>query len=374
MKQIDNKWPAARIVHLIGGCRAINDHDPVVRFLPNTIEGIPWQIETSAYGAIYGNLESLGFRIIGVDFYSHALEVEGSVPPNWRSYCRTRNTSWPTEEAAQKWRNIGHAGFMRKDGMLWDTASRIGHQLRVCDWRLREISEAYSTQLLARLKRNDFKIGSRFEDGFTWLTYLSLQSFLVDACILRDYLSEFAAEYIYKPMIDLGNLRIMAMGALKKKVLSKILDPDALTRELQVAANDNGWLTLLGNYRDLVIHSAPLAQAKAKLFSLCDQLSIAESAHVPILRCPIPENPAKILSARSTGDHFGDFENQFSSFAKAATGDIPVVDGIDYASTVLGKLANLADEIAGKSPVAPEMMVFNSSNIIGGIEVKNTDC
>ena len=109
--------------------------------------------------------------------------------------------------------------------MLWDTASRIGHQLRVCDWRLREISEAYSTQLLARLKRKDFKIGTRFEDGFTWLTYLSLQSFLVDACILRDYLSEFAAEYIYKPMIDLGNQRITAMGALKKKVLNKISDP-----------------------------------------------------------------------------------------------------------------------------------------------------
>ena len=86
---------------------------------------------------------------------------------------------------------------------------------------------------------------------------------------------------------------------------------------------------------------------------------------MPILRCPIPESPAKILSARSTGDHFSDFENQFNSFAKAATGDIPVVDGIDYASTVLGKLANLADEIAGRSPVAPEMMVFDSSNIIG---------
>ena len=151
--------------------------------------------------------------------------------------------------------------------MLWDTASRIGHQLRVCDWRLREISEAYSNQLLARLKQKDFKIGTRFEDGFTWLTYLSLQSFLVDACILRDYLSEFAAEYIYKPLIDLKNQRITAMAALKKKVLNKISDPDTLTKELEMAAGENGWLTLLGNYRDLVVHSAPLAQAKVKLFS-----------------------------------------------------------------------------------------------------------
>jgi hypothetical protein len=368
---MDNKWPAARIVHLTGGCRAINDHDPIVHFLPNTIEGIEWQFAVSAYGEIYRNLESLGFQIVGVDFYSHVLEVEGSVPPNWRSYCRAGHTSWPTEEAAQKWRNIGNAGFKRKDGMLWDTASRIGHQLRVCDWRLRGVSEAYSNQLLAKLKQKDFKIGTRYEDGFTWLTYLSFQSFLVDACILRDYLSEFAAEYIYKPMIDLKNQRITAMGALKKKVLNKISDPDTLTRELQIAAGDNGWLTLLGNYRDLVVHSAPLAQAKVKLFSLCDQLSIADDAHIPILRCPIPEGPAKILSARSTGDHFSDFSNQLNSFAKAATGDIPVVDAIEYASTVLGKLASLAEQIAGRSPVAPEMMVFDSSNIIGAIKVKN---
>ncbi len=368
---MNEKWPAARIVHLIGGCRAINDHDSIVRFFPKTMEGKEWQFEISAYSAIYRNLESLGFFIVGVDFYSHILEVEGSVPPNWRSYYRTGKTSWATEEASQKWRNIGHAGFKKKDGMLWDTASRIGHQLRVCDWRLREISEAYSNQLAARLKQNDFKIGTRYEDGFTRLTYLSLQSFLVDACILRDYLAEFAAEYIYKPIIDLKNQRITTMGAVKQKILKKIPDPDNLTKELQMATDDKGWLTLLGNYRDLVMHSAPLTQAKAKLFSVCDHLRVADDAHMPILRCPIPESPARILSARSTGEHFSNFENQFNSFAKAAAGDVSAVDGIEYASAVLGRLASLAEEIGRRSPVAPEIMVFDSSNIIGGLKIKN---
>lgn len=363
---MDNKWPAARIVHLAGGCRAINDHGPFVRFFPNTTDGI----QVSTYGAIYGILESLGFRIIGVDFYSHVAEVEGTVPPNWRSYCRSGKSCWPTEETAQMWRNIGNAGFTRKDGFLWDTASRIGHQLRVCDWRLRDISEAYGAQIQARLKRG-FKAGTKFEDGFTWLTYLSLQSFLVDACILRDYLSEFAAEYIYKPILGLSHLRITAMGALKKRVLNKIDDPDALTAELQTAAGDYGWLTVLGNYRDLVIHAAPLAQAKSKLFSLCDNLSIAGGISMPAIRCPIPENPAAILSARSTGDHFEDFESQFNVFGKAAAGDVGMIDGMDYASEVMGRLSGLANKIAEKSPIAPEMMVFDSSTIIGGIKIIN---
>ena len=149
---MDNKWPAARVVHLIGGCRAINDHNQLVHFFPNTMEGVEWRFEASSYAAIYRNLESLGFSIVGVDFYSHVMVVEGNVPPNWRSYYRTGNTAWTTEETAQKWRNIGHGGFKKKDGVLWDTANRIGHQLRVCDWRLRGISEAYNKQLIARMK------------------------------------------------------------------------------------------------------------------------------------------------------------------------------------------------------------------------------
>ncbi len=370
MTQEKKQWPGARIIHLVGGFRAINNFDPIVEFAPNTLEGKIGQFKIGSYGAIYNSLKSLSIGIIGVDFYSHILEVEGSVPPNWRSFHRTKNTSWPTEELAQKWSNIGHAAFKNKHGQLWDIGSRIGYQLRVCDWRLREISEAYSNQLNARVKLNDFKVGQCFEDGFSWLTYLSLQSFLVDACILRDYLAEFASGFVYKDIVDMGNCKITAMGPLKKKVLNKIKDNDDFTKELRQETNRNGWITLLGNYRDLVVHSAPLAQAERKLFSVCDKLAIDESGSLPIIRCPIPENPAQILTSRSTGSHFADFDNQFNAFAKAANGDIPMIDGLDYASVVLGNLAKLSMLAADKSPLAPQIMVFNSSNIIGDVKEK----
>ncbi len=369
MEQENQQWPAARIVHLIGGCRAINNPGPTVKFDPYTLEGKQGQFQVSKYGAIFHSLESLGASIIGVDFYSHVLEVKGSVPPNWRSYHRTKSTSWPTEEVAQKWRNIGHAAFKQKKGKLWDIASRIGHQLRVCDWRLREISGAYCNQLFAKVQMKNFKVGQRFEDGFTWLSYLSIQSFLVDACILRDYLTEFMSEFIYSDMVELGNLKITAMGAFKKKVLNKITELDSFTQELKQETSNDGWITLLGNYRDLVVHSAPLAQAERKLFSICDELKIVGGGRLPIIRCPIPENPAKISNSRSTGSHFEDFDNQFNVFVEAAKGDIPMIDGLDYASAALGNLAKLSDKVAEKSPVVPEMMVFDNSNIIGEVKI-----
>ena len=368
MKQENQQWPAARIVHLVGGCRAVNDPGPIVNFDPYTLEGKQGQFEINRYGAIYKTLESLGVGIIGVDFYSHVLELKGSVPPNWRSYRPTTTTSWPTEEAAQKWRNIGHAAFKRKNGRLWDIGSRIGHQVRVCDWRLREISEAYHNQLFARVQMKDFEVGQRFEDGFTLLSYLSIQSFLIDACILRDYLSAFMSEFIYSDMVE-GNYKITAMATFKKKVLNKITEPDSFTQELKEETNKDGWITLLGNYRDLVVHSAPLAQAERRLFSICDELKIAGGGRLPIIRCPIPENPARILTSRSTGSHFEDFDKQFNIFVDAAKGDIPMMDGLDYGTVALGNLAVLSDKIAKKSPIAPQMPVFDNSNIIGGVKI-----
>lgn len=369
MEQKNQHWPAARIVHLIGGCRAINNRGPIVNFDPYTLEGQQGQFKISEYGTIYHNLKLLGVGVIGVDFYSHVLEVKGSVPPNWRSYHQTKSASWPTEEVAQKWRNIGHAAFKQKNGKLWDIGSRIGHQLRVCDWRLREISEAYCNQLFAKVQLKDFKVGQRFVDGFTWLSYLSIQSFLVDACILRDYLSEFMSEFIYKDVVDLGNLKITSMGTFKKKVLNKITAPDSFTQKLKQETSNDGWITLLGNYRDIVVHSAPIAQAEKKLFSICEELKIVGGGKLTMVRCPIPENPAEILTSRSKGCHFEDFDKQFNIFVETAKGDIPIIDGLDYASAVLGNLAILSDKVAEKSPIAPQMMVFNNSNIIGEIKI-----
>jgi hypothetical protein len=369
MTQVHQNWPATRIVHLIGGCRAINNLSPLVSFEPLTLDGEKVQFQISRYAAIFNSLESLGAPIVGVDFYSHVLEAKGFMPPNWRSYHRTKTNSWPTEETAQKWRNIGHAAFAQKNGKLWDIGSRIGHQLRVCDWRLREVSEAYCNQLSAKVQMKDFKVGQRFENGFTWLSYLSIQSFLVDACILRDYLSEFIFEFIYRDMVNIGDYKIRSMGALKKKVIDKLTETDIFTEELKEATNKDGWITLLGNYRDLVVHSAPLAQAERKLFSICEELKIGEGGRLPIIRCPIPENPAKILTSRSTGCHFEDFDNQFNIFIKASKGDIPMMDGLDYASIVLGNLAIISDKVAEKSPIRPQMPVFDDSNIIGSMKI-----
>lgn len=367
MQQKD--WPAGRVVHLAGGCRAVHDPGPLVHLVPDTIDGKTAQFQMSTYGDIHNDLESLGLRTVGVDFYSHILEVEGSVPPNWRPFHRTETTLWPVAEVSQKWRNIGHEAFQKKNGELWDIGSRIGHQLRVCSWRLRETSEGYHNQLCAQVREKDFRVGKRFKDGFTMLTYLSLQSFLVDACILRDYLSEFAAKFVYARRIDLDKEKITTMGSLKKKVLNRISHSDALTKMLRMETNTNGWIKLLGDYRDLVVHSAPLAHAERALFSICDEFRINEKGSLPAIRCPIPENPAQISQYRSRDDRFRDFKAKIDAFIKASRGDVSSMDGMEYAHATLGNLSRLAELLAQESPVEPKMIALDSSDLIGPVKV-----
>src|SRR5208282_747723 len=139
MNSNPNGWLAVRIVHLPGGCRAVNGFDPRVEFEPLAVNGKTAAITTREYATLFADLHTLGLKPFGVDFYSSDLEARGLVPPEWRPYHRWPDTAWPCSDEAERWSHIGHAAFSRKNARLWDIGSRIAHQMRVCSCRLRQI-------------------------------------------------------------------------------------------------------------------------------------------------------------------------------------------------------------------------------------------
>src|SRR5438128_12608935 len=80
------EWLAGRIFHLRGGILGKNWFGPTVEVSPKATNGNVAQIPSKSYPNTYVDLESLGLKIIGVDFYSHALEIKGRLPPNWRPH------------------------------------------------------------------------------------------------------------------------------------------------------------------------------------------------------------------------------------------------------------------------------------------------
>lgn len=373
MSKQDNNWPALRFVHLVGGCHAINEPGPSVKIGPKALNGKTVQFQLSGYGALYSALyskfETIELPIIGVDFYSHVMEIEGRTPPDWRPFHKIGASVWFCEDVTRIWSEISHSAHRKKNGRLWDLASRIKHQLRVCSWRLRQISVAYNEQLSARLKSNDFKAGQRFEDGFTWLAYLSIQAFLVDACVLRDYLAEFANYFVLGPKYKIDE-KVSTMAALKGKILNHVQASDIIVDNLKTAVEGNGWIKQLGEYRDLVVHVAPLARAEKCLFAVCRELNLTESDQLAAIACPIPDNPAEIIKSRVKGDLFSDFEHQLDTFWKATVGETSTKDGLEYAHLVTGWLSELSNLLAQESPLPPEKIVIGQTDIIGPIITK----
>ena len=360
---MNKKWLSVRVVHTTGGIRLINEKDPLVRIHPNSVQNKVATFETPEYGTLFESIESLRLPIIGVEFYSYSYQFEGKDLPEWRVYARNSNTVWGNEEGVMLWSNIGTGAHENKNGRLWDVASRISYQLSVCAWRLKELSDSYNSQLISKVSKNDFTNGTRFTDGFTWLCYMAIQSFLVDVCILRDYLSEFAAHFIFHSFVNEKIPNITSLSGLRKIILKKHTSDDELFIEFNQIIEDYGWLKELGEYRDLVVHSAPLAQAEKRLFAVCNTVSI-NGGELPAISCPLPKNPMGIAVSRAKGTLFEDFEKQFNLFVGASNKEEPHMDGLEYCHSVMTNISDLANKLATRTPVKPKMKVFDNSNII----------
>ena len=198
---------------------------------------------------------------------------------------------------------------------------------------------------------------------------MAVQSYLVDACILRDYLSEFAAIFVFGRRYDIDSERISTVGGLIKKVLSRIDGDDPLAEGFKNATGEGGWLKVLGEYRDLVVHSAPLAHAEMKLHAVIDILQIDAEGAILLIRIPLPIDPQAISANRASRGHFSDFEEQFEKFAKAVSEGVSTIDAMTYIMEVHGELASLATKLSTESPIAYQDIVLTESDIIGSIKV-----
>lgn len=362
-------WLAARTVHFPGGCRAFNGFDPTLEFEPTLSGGKRIRSTIRAYSSLYADLKALELAPIGVDFLSSPRDLQMAAPANWRSFHPWPDTAWPCQDEIDKWAQIAHAGAKIEDSGLWDIARRISHQLRVAAWRLRQVSDAYRDQLRSRTEGGSFRVGQRFEDAFTWLGYLALQTFLVDACVLRDYLAELYAMYACPDRTLAGANVITSMSGLKKRVLDKLSSVDPVTAELQKATAAGGWLHVLGAYRDLVVHCVPLARADASLMALLTEMQIKGTESLPAISLPLPNDPLAISKARAAGEHLSRPKEEMTFFVKANRGEAPSMDGLIYAYISLDHLTRLARLLSSQSPVEPQVPHITDADVIGEIKV-----
>jgi len=351
------------VFHLLGGLRALHAECLPLRIEPGSEQGGSLDVQSQSPLPVIPKLRELGLSVIGVRSLSNRWELDGIIPGEWRTFHTGSTRRWLSFEGRQKWFEIAHAATKQRLGKLWDMAARISYQIEACTCRFEETSDRYAGQLRSLVTRGSFKSGRRFEDLLTQRVFLSIQSFLVDACVLRDFLAEFAAAYVYNEEA----VRITTLSTLIKRVLKDQSRQDATSIKLRNATAEDGWLTLLGHYRDLVVHSAPLALAKKRLWVRCEVRRLPDGRTLPCVRFPLPIDPRQILRTRSGGDLYEGFSRLVEEFLGPTENDAASKDALEYVHEVFGNLGMLALELMSFSPVPPEIPILTDDDLAGPI-------
>lgn len=348
-------WPYARTVHLLGGGRATVEYGPEVLIFPPNVQRRITVLTSPTFHSLLTMLLRHGLMPIAVAARHPGRRGEGLIPSDQRVFLsQGRSWSWACREQSDSWRGIAHAAFEADDLVLWDLAKRLGYQIEVCEWRLLQISNAYHQQLQsAQASRQPTQAGVRFEDGYTWHVYLTVQSFLVDSCILRDYLAEYVARYVLPHPMRTNE--IDSMGGLIKRVFRRDVLTDKLLVDLKSSVSSGGWLSILGAYRDLVVHCAPLARSESMLMAQLVEVPVRGHPSVLAVELPLPSDPATTQASRKGSERATYLNRELERMRSASRGEAPGRDALTYCFEVLGSLTLLSQKLMARSPKEPKM-------------------
>lgn len=338
-----------RELHLAGGCRALNGMDQYVDLNIPTLSGRNIRVKIASFPSLYHEVKKLRIPIIGCDFFHDPNQVSGLVPPEWRVKSAS-GPIWLCTDQGHEWAFIKNSAFEEKNGILCDLASRLSHQIRACEWRLRELSECYARQLASSLPKK-YNRSSLFLDGNTSLCYMAFQSFLIDACILRDYLCEFYAAVVLSGP-NATKEKISAVGGLIKH-FDKKPPSDAVGKAILASTKRGQWLCELGAYRNLVVHAAPLSQAGESLYAVVRHYALPQGEILSTVKLPIPKSPSGLREARDNKSYFQDVG--IARFSNSVKDVENCADALEYSHLCMQLLGALSDSIAKISPLKPSI-------------------
>jgi hypothetical protein len=365
----DKDWPACyRIVHLANGVRAINEpKSHKVEIIPSAKE---FAFSIEKFGNLYSDIQKHGFKIIGMEVLNHATQIDGLYPPDWRAFKNLRNEKWPVDVCEKTWENLSNAAYTKNDFCFLELARRIQFQITSSSWELKRISDAYAQELKTSCCLNEYKNGTRFESQNSLFIYISVHSFLSNIGTLRDYLAEYIASYLLKEILQ--GKRITKMASLASE-LRKLPDKSMpIISEILSATshdNENGWIAELSDYRDLVVHYAPVAYASHRSFLTQKSLFLGDN-EVPGVFFPLPSNPFELRKKRSKGSLHENI-GAWLEYSAGRTLSDSDKDSLNYCHEVLFRICFLAMQLAGFAPYKPEIKTIGPSDLRGPIITKD---
>jgi len=358
-----DKWPyVKRTLHLIGGLRAICEAGEARLYvLPQAKEGV-LEASLSNYASLFNIVCQMELDCVGAEFVSHIEEAKGAIPPEWRPWFLSEG--WLCFENRQTWAEISHSAQKKDNFQCADNARRIKSEIDTCQYHLLRLSKAYSQCLFALVNSNTFKANQPFDNMFSQDIFDSIHSFFSSIGTLRDYLAEYIGEFIILDIPPkIKNQKKMAKLIQELKKESHSGNPlQKYLLEITSRHVPYGWLAVLNEYRNIVIHQSPITDMLKRRY-LWQQTMSVEGATLPIILFPIPEDPISISAERRRSDFYNQAENKsWHAFESEMNPAEP--DALLYCHQCLGNMMELSKKVIELSPCRPEPIVITPK---GGI-------
>jgi hypothetical protein len=361
--------PALRIVHLDGGLRAYDLGEPETRVGPD-YKRHHMTFPRQPYAELYGVLRSLGFRPVGVEFFTNSAVPEDIQPPDFEVLSDTLACS--TLQAQRAWSDVRHVAGQRSAEVL-DLAGRFSTYHRLLTIRVRDLSEAYRRCLLAQLTTPDGRYqvprpGTLFANGFQTYIEAALHAFLADAAGLRDLIAEATWRLVLKkPQSDVTTLGKF----LKRSKDERFRSP--LVESIHVAGSDGGWLKRLTDLRNTVTHVAPLANTHELHETQLRMLPLRGGA-LPIAHYPLTMADGSLRSRPEPIDFDAEDEDvlkarldEYRQFVEHSR------DALAYVTDVLDRLVMLGNVVRTAAGLRSQMRTMTDKDIVGPVTIYGPD-
>lgn len=362
MTSSNKEWPhVCRIVWLSGGLVAINEPGALVKIEVGINGPTYHEFRLSSFGSLFQTLSQLGFSVMGATHVVDMDEANGIRSPEFRAWAGGAQT-WRVSDMHQQWNQVAHVAAKKNEMALMDVASRISSELGYSEMRLQNLAEAYSAQLSGKAKQGALKEFERFQDTHSLRVYLAIHALFWELAVLRDYLAEFAAKFVF------GFEKIDTFSGLLTK-LPKCQNEN-LAMELLTAGKDDktGWIAVFTAYRNLFTHSAPMEQAAGIAFATLDHMAFMGGIKIPQLYYPLPHDARDIKNRRSSGVLYKNMDELVAISRKIPIRDTEP-DALQYLHTTLVQMATLAEKLIQRSHIAPEIIHFTDADIVGSVQI-----
>lgn len=345
-----------RIVHLLGGLRAVDDRSGMV-FVQAGHDQRLAQFPAPPYHDLYRHLIAGGVRPIGAEFVNRQ-SLQGLMAPDWQ--CAALEGGFKLRKERDLWSGVRHAAIADGALVVRDLAERAGTYLDLLPIRILQLSEAYNQALRAHIANGNAD-SVFFENTFSDYIDAAIHGFVADAASFRDLIAESLWRLIVK---ETGP--VTTLSALLKKAKSH---SHPLVQSVIAAGADGGWLKNLSELRNHITHVAPVGRSAD--FHMCQprKLKIGKTIEVTALHYALLEGAGTLRPDPGPVDF--NCEDAIRARLEEYQGYCNTsIDALEYAWMTLGKLLDLLTDLRLAARLRSEMLTLTDKDVVGDIVLK----